>query len=273
MLFDIQGLAGMPPVKVHALRLPAADNEGLCHAPAHNRLLIVPKSRLGKGKTFKDTRAVFAFDLDTATLRREPLLLLSVDAIRAFAERQGGAKSEPGQKTGGRPRLVPAFMPSGVAVHPLTSEIFVLSAVDGVLATFDRGGTVTGFTSLDPTRFRQPEGIAFLPNGDLVITNEAAGAKPTLLLFIFKPPSRHGRLEAVPAAFKGNGKKHVVQTVIEVLGSSLAFVERGGRFESRVELASFTVDARGRGENGRSTRIDLRLTPEEYERARTTGIR
>ena len=74
-------------------------------------------------------------------------------------------------------------MPSAVAVHPLTSEIFVVSAVDRVLVTFDMAGIVTGYVSLDPKLFRQPEGLTFLANGDLVITNEAAGGRPTLLLF------------------------------------------------------------------------------------------
>jgi hypothetical protein len=79
------------------------------------------------------------------------------------------------------------------------------------------------------------------------------------------------RVQAAP--FKGSEKQQLVQIVTEVLGSSLVFVERGGRFESRVELASFTVDSRGRGENGRSTTIDLHLTPEEFQRAKTAGIR
>jgi hypothetical protein len=168
-LFEIQGLSGTPPVKVHALRVPSSDSEGLCHDARHNRLLIAPKTRLGREKELKDTRAIFAFDLATASLQRDPLLVLSVDAIRAFA--------------GGWNRPALRFMPSAVAVHPLTSEIFVISAVDRVLVTFDTAGGVTGYASLDPKRFRQPEGLAFLANGDLVITNEAAGWKPTLLIF------------------------------------------------------------------------------------------
>jgi VWFA-related protein len=79
------------------------------------------------------------------------------------------------------------------------------------------------------------------------------------------------RVQATP--FDGKGKKALVQLVTEVSGSSLAFVERSGRFESRLEIASFTVDSRGKGANGRSTSIDLRLTPDEFQRARATGIR
>jgi hypothetical protein len=79
------------------------------------------------------------------------------------------------------------------------------------------------------------------------------------------------RVQAAP--FRADGKKPLVQLVIEVLGSSVSFAERGGRFEARFEIASFTVDSSGRGANGRSTTIDLRLTPEELQRVRATGVR
>jgi len=180
VLFEIQGLSGTPPVRIHVLRLPASDIEGLCHDPRHGRLLVAPKSSLGKGRALEDMRAIFAYGLDKAALQPDPLLALSVNAIRTFAGRQVAGQQ---QKKAGKPRPALRFMPSAIAVHPATSEIFVVSAVDRALATFDRSGQVTGYASLDPGLFRQPEGLAFLANGDLVITNEAAGQKPTLLLF------------------------------------------------------------------------------------------
>ena len=79
------------------------------------------------------------------------------------------------------------------------------------------------------------------------------------------------RVQAAP--FRGSGNKATIQVVIEVGGSSLAFAERGGRFETRIELASITVDSRGRGGNGRSTRMDLRLTSDEVQRVKSTGVR
>lgn len=79
------------------------------------------------------------------------------------------------------------------------------------------------------------------------------------------------RVQAAP--FRAAGKKPLVQLVIEVLGSSVSFAERGGRFESRLEIASFTVDSSGHGANGRSTTIDMRLTPQELQRVRATGVR
>ena len=79
------------------------------------------------------------------------------------------------------------------------------------------------------------------------------------------------RVHATP--FRSSGDKADVQLTIEVLGSALAFAEKGGHHEERIELALLTVDERGRAGNGHSTTIDLRLTPEELQRVRTTGVR
>ena len=186
VLYEIQGAPATPRVTVHALRLPTADNEGLCFDARHRRLLIAAKSRLGKGKPAKDTRAILAFDLDAVRLAPSPVLLLDVGAVRAFAERQGGQPPDLG-KTGAKGPPALRFMPSALALHPATSEIFVLSAVDHVLTSFDANGQVTGFAALDPGLFRQPEGMTFLANGDLIIANEASGSQPTLLLFKARP--------------------------------------------------------------------------------------
>lgn len=79
------------------------------------------------------------------------------------------------------------------------------------------------------------------------------------------------RVQAVP--FSGKDRKASVQLLIELPGSSLAFAESGGRFEERVEVATLTVDEGGRPANGRFTGIDLRLTAEEYQRVKSTGLR
>lgn len=186
-LFEILGLSGRPAVKLHRLRFPSVDNEGLCFDAARRRLLIAPKSRLGKGKNLKDARAILSFDLNTAALQPDPVVMLDVDAIRAFADQSDRESRGRQQTKGGKSRTPMSFMPSAVAVHPMSSEIFVVSAIDRVLATFDMAGRVTGVVSLDPKLFRQPEGLTFLSDGDLVITNEGAGRQATLL--VFKPSS------------------------------------------------------------------------------------
>ena len=102
----------------------------------------------------------------------------------------------------------------------------------------------------------------------------SAGVPAELSLLLASPLPRGGlpiRVQAVP--FRGSGRKAAVRLVVEVLGRSLAFAERNGRFAERIDLALLTVDDKARAANGRSTRIDAQLTSEEVERVRLTGVR
>ena len=110
-------------------------------------------------------------------------------------------------------------------------------------------------------------------------TTSAAAAAPkglsaplaTLLASPLPAAGLTMRVHATP--FRASDDKADVQLTIEVLGSALAFAEKGGRHEERIELALLTVDERGRAGNGHSTTIDLRLTDEELQRVQTTGVR
>ncbi|MBP6641898.1 MAG: hypothetical protein KBA60_09785 [Flavobacteriales bacterium] len=62
------------------------------------------------------------------------------------------------------------FHPSALAIHPITGELYVLSAGDRLLAIY--GDTLRAVVPLPAERFYKPEGLAFHPNGDLLISNE-----------------------------------------------------------------------------------------------------
>ena len=78
------------------------------------------------------------------------------------------------------------FRPSEIAVHPLTNLIYVLSSKDKMLLILDQKGKIENLVALDPVYFTQPEGMTFLENGDLLISNEAQKGKATLLLFKYR---------------------------------------------------------------------------------------
>jgi VWFA-related protein len=120
------------------------------------------------------------------------------------------------------------------------------------------------------TRARNPM-TSSLPSAEPA--GPVRGVAADLASLLSSPLPRPGlpiRVQAVP--FKG-GNRRDVQVVIEVLGRDLGFVKRGNRAEERIELAMISVDDRGRAGNGRSTTIDLKLTDEELQRVRTTGVR
>ena len=73
--------------------------------------------------------------------------------------------------------------PSAAAVNPVTKELYVLCSVNKILFIQDAQGKIKEVVKLDPVLYKQPEGMAFTPTGDLIISNEVAeGGYATLLL-------------------------------------------------------------------------------------------
>lgn len=80
------------------------------------------------------------------------------------------------------------FRSSAAAIHPLTKDLYIISAVNKALIIADSSGKVKDAYELDPRLFKQPEGITFTPSGDLLISNESADiGAPNILIFKYKP--------------------------------------------------------------------------------------
>jgi hypothetical protein len=181
-LYEVKPSRGKPETEIYTLGLTTPDNEGLCYDEEENRLLIAPKSKLGKGPEYKDARAIFVFDLKKRKMEKEPLFYYNVSDIYAYATEHDLPVHQPYKKNGTASKH-PNFRPSSLSVHPLTQEIYVISAEDFCLVVFDKEGTITGFTSLDPGIFSKPEGLTFFPDGTMVVTNEGVAGEPTAVVF------------------------------------------------------------------------------------------
>lgn len=76
--------------------------------------------------------------------------------------------------------------PTAAAIHPITGETFILSVQDRLLLTM-KGGVLNSLIHLDKSMFRQPEGIAFMPDGTMLISNEAQEGTANILRFAYQP--------------------------------------------------------------------------------------
>jgi len=79
------------------------------------------------------------------------------------------------------------FKPSAAAIHPVTGDLYIVSSVNKCLVISDTKGAVKKVYPLDADLYKQPEGIAFTPSGDMFISNEAADqGLPNILYFKYK---------------------------------------------------------------------------------------
>ncbi|MFN0083360.1 MAG: SdiA-regulated domain-containing protein [Ferruginibacter sp.] len=62
--------------------------------------------------------------------------------------------------------------PSAAAVNPITKDLYVLCSVNKIIFIEDAQGKLKDVIKLNPKIYKQPEGIAFTPEGDLMISNE-----------------------------------------------------------------------------------------------------
>lgn len=165
--------------------IPSGNNEGLCYDEVNNRLLIASKGKLGKGNQYKDLRTIYSFDLKTKKLASKPVFSFNISEIKAYAKKIKLDLPERTKKKGEITEPIIRFNTSEIAIHPLNKKLYLLSAVDHLLFIFNMQGGIEAIEQLDPSLFRKAEGITFLTNGDMLISNEAKGVKPTLLQFSY----------------------------------------------------------------------------------------
>jgi uncharacterized protein YjiK len=168
-LFRFRQAPGGSRVAFTVLRTPltSANNvEGLEYDPASDCLLLACKGRAGltreEQKRWKDYRAVYAFSLRSGRLENAPRFLLPVRLL------------------GGH------FNPSGIARHPLAQTFFVLAAQGSRLAEVSPSGELLGVQEIRKQENPNPEGIAFLADGTLVLVNDA-DTKQSMTLYVPRP--------------------------------------------------------------------------------------
>jgi hypothetical protein len=177
-----------PARTTYATGIPWKDNEGICSDPKNNRLLIAPKAAPDKDSGNKKKRFIYGFDLISKKLNNEPVLIIDLDEIERFALENKIKVPLKDKKKGGGKEPDIKFRMSAIEIHPITGRLFVLSSMDKLLFVFNMKGEIEYMERLKPDLFNQPEGITFMKNGDLYISNEGKKKSPTLVRFKYEPP-------------------------------------------------------------------------------------
>lgn len=161
-----------PEVKIHDTPLDkTADVEGLGYDQRRRALLLACKGNPDSATL----RNIYAFDLQSNTLSPQPVFQIDpaeVDRLLAAAESDGKSRW---------------FAPSGIAIHPKTGDVYVLSSVKKRLVVLDyASGTIKHAVQLSKKILPQPEGIAFDPTGNLYLSSEGKNGEGLLLKFNMK---------------------------------------------------------------------------------------
>ena len=80
-----------------------------------------------------------------------------------------------------------AFKPSGIAIHPNSRDVYVISSAAKCLIVLNDKGDLKSAHHLPRSIFRQPEGITFDDDLNLYISNEGQDKKANLLKFTHHP--------------------------------------------------------------------------------------
>lgn len=160
------------------------DVEGISYDKGGNQLLLACKGELEKGKSRKGKKGIYSFDLATQTLADEPYLLLDIrKELKELKPINIGNNIAKKLTVNSRLNM---FAPSGLAIDPLTRQLYVLANKGNMLVVIDPNKTFQGIYFLDHILHNQPEGIVFDKKGNLYISNEGKSKEANIIRFMRK---------------------------------------------------------------------------------------
>jgi len=145
--------------------------EGLCYDKSTNSLLLASKGY--PGKQYKGKRTVYSYSLSKNKLIKTPWIQISLTEL----QKRFGIKQ---------------FHPSAIDINPITQTYFILSAKGNrAIIEISKSGKILNGIKLNKKLHRQPEGLTFLKDGTMIISDEAAGKRATLTKYNFLKTEAH----------------------------------------------------------------------------------
>jgi uncharacterized protein YjiK len=160
-----------PSVEEYGTHLKKSDDvEGLTYDASRNALLLACKGDPDSSYA----RNIFAFNLKTKTLSASPTYAIDPLVVNQLVPYNEKEKHD-------------YFSPSGLAIHPKTGDVYVISSALKRLVVLDKtSGKIVSATRLDKKLLPQPEGIAFDRDGNLHLSSEGKKGEGLLLKFDYK---------------------------------------------------------------------------------------
>ena len=135
--------------------------EGLAYDEGRRELVLMCKN--ARSDDLLGELAMFRWSVDEKALSGER----TVVPVGDFARRIGANR----------------FQPSGIERHPVSGNWFVVAARQAALAEVTPEGQVLDVRRFEAPWHRQVEGIAFAPDGALIVADEGGRARGTLTVY------------------------------------------------------------------------------------------
>ena len=150
------------------------DVEGLAYDPTNHLLLLACKDDVRDDGNDKDGRYIFAFDLKTNTLGKEPRYAVTKEDVNRFL--RSCPDTDPYKKLrkffGDKDFKL---SPSALAVDPRSGHLYMASSRGNVLLILDGTGKLIHLHRFNKEYLPQAEGLTFGSDGTLYISTEARG--------------------------------------------------------------------------------------------------
>jgi len=162
------------------------DVEGLCYQAATNSLLIACKGLPTMGETTEEAairKSIYRFDLSTKKLIEKPVYQIKLKDVQKFLNSSAYHPNMEKFRSYLDDNKRFKFSPSGIAIHPQTGNLYILSSSKKMLLLLNPKGEIIYLAKLDKKIHRQPEGIAFSEDGTLYISNEGKGGHGRIYVY------------------------------------------------------------------------------------------
>ncbi|MBM3176770.1 MAG: SdiA-regulated domain-containing protein [Bacteroidetes bacterium] len=135
--------------------------ESLTYDEAADKLLLLVKA----GDSKHGKAPVFAFNLRNSSFGVDPVMLVDPKAAHGVTVKGKSLRA------------------SAMAKHPITGHFYVVTSINRMLLVCDSQGNGLASFKLSKKKYPQPEGICFLPNGDMFISTEGLSKPAKLFRF------------------------------------------------------------------------------------------
>ncbi len=171
------------PIKYESFLTKAHDIEGLTYHKETNRLLLAckgkgPDEALNAKKCF-----IYGFDLNENKMQADPVFTLTLDEVIQYLKNRKELSEALNDFFLDKDAL--KFAPSAIAIHPLNNNIYMTSSKGKLLMVLNANGDILHIEKLVKKIHRQPEGLAFDPEGNLYLSNEGKKEKAEAKIYRF----------------------------------------------------------------------------------------